>query len=69
MKIIGEDESINDMEMIKLTAGTVRNLTGQIKSLQKQVNDLVDEKVDLTDEIKELKRSTEYQHFVDGMKK
>lgn len=67
MKIIGVDESINDNEIIPLTAGTVRTLSSQIKSLQKQVNDLVDEKVDLTDEINKLKQSTEYQHFVDGM--
>lgn len=68
MKIIGVDESINDNEIIPLTAGTVRTLSSQIKSLQKQVNDLVDEKIDLHDEINELKRSTEYQHFLDGMK-
>lgn len=68
MNLIGIDENVNDMEVIRLTAGTVRNLTGQIKSLQKQVNDLVDERVNLNDEINELKWSTEYQHFLDGMK-
>lgn len=67
MNLIGIDESVNDLEMIRLTAGTVRQMTGQIKSLQKQVNNLVDENVNLNDEINKLKQSTEYQHFVDGM--
>lgn len=67
MNLIGIDKDVNDMEVIQLTAGTVRQLTGQIKSLQKQVNDLVDEKVNLNDEINKLKQSTEYQHFVDWM--